>query len=358
MIKPSKLSPGDLVATVSLSWGGAGDPEFSHRYEIGVNRLKELFGLRVIAMPNALRGSEYLEQNPQARAEDLMEAFRNPEIKAIFSNIGGSDTIRLLPYIDFAVIRNNPKIFMGFSDSTTNHLMCVKAGVTSFYGPSILFDIAENVEMHNYTLQSIRNTLFQTEPAGVICSSECWIKETIPWEESSAHIQRKPEQESRGYELIQGKGLVHGRLFGGCLEVLNTLLASDLWLHKTDWETTILFLETCEEFPEPSFVEKFLRHLGNQNILQRISGIIWAKPQAEMFYEEYKLVIRSVIQDEFTLNDLPILYNLNFGHNAPMFILPYGVMAEINCTESSFSILESGVVDEPCTPSIDDKIFF
>lgn len=84
MIKPKKLKRGDTVATVSLSWGGAGDKEFRYRYEIGKKRMEELFEVNVIEMPNSLKGSEYLNNNPKARAEDLMNAFKNKEVKAVF----------------------------------------------------------------------------------------------------------------------------------------------------------------------------------------------------------------------------------------------------------------------------------
>ena len=145
--KPEKLKQGDKIATVSPSWGGAGDPQLRWRYEQGVQRLKEVFGLEVVSMPYSLKGSEFVYENPQARAEDLMAAFRDESIKGIISNIGGEDSIRLLPHIDFDVIRDNPKIFMGYSDVTIPHLFCHKAGVSSFYGASIMNDFAENVEI-------------------------------------------------------------------------------------------------------------------------------------------------------------------------------------------------------------------
>jgi muramoyltetrapeptide carboxypeptidase LdcA involved in peptidoglycan recycling len=85
LIKPKKLHPGDKVATVSPSWGGAGDPEIRWRYEQGVERLKTVFDLQVVPMPNSLKGTEYLYNHPEARAEDLMAAFRDPDIKAIFT---------------------------------------------------------------------------------------------------------------------------------------------------------------------------------------------------------------------------------------------------------------------------------
>lgn len=135
MIKPKHLRPGDTVAIVSLSSGTLGEPWAIHKLYIARERLERDYGLKVRVMPNSLKGRDYLYAHPEARAADWMEAFRDPEIKAVFSAIGGDDTIRLLPYIDFDLIRQNPKIFTGFSDTTSNHFMMYKAGVTSYYGP-------------------------------------------------------------------------------------------------------------------------------------------------------------------------------------------------------------------------------
>jgi len=116
MIKPPKLMPGDTVAAISLSWGGA--HTFPHRYLAGRQQLQDTFGLRVIESRYALKDAAWLARNPQARAEDLMQAFADPTIKAIISTIGGDDSIRILPYLDLDVIRANPKIFLGYSDTT------------------------------------------------------------------------------------------------------------------------------------------------------------------------------------------------------------------------------------------------
>lgn len=97
-------------------------------------------------MENTLKGSEYLYNHPEKRAHDFMDAFVNPSVKAIFSCIGGDESVRMLPYIDFDIIRNNPKILIGYSDTTISHLMCLKAGVSSFYGPSLLAELAENIK--------------------------------------------------------------------------------------------------------------------------------------------------------------------------------------------------------------------
>ena len=132
MLKPERLRKDDKIAIVSLSSGMLGEKEFIHKYELGKRRLEEKFGLKVVTMPNTLKGIEYLYEHPEKRAEDLMKAFKDKTIKAIICAIGGDDTIRLLPYIDYNVIKENPKIFMGFSDTTANHLMMYKAGLVSY----------------------------------------------------------------------------------------------------------------------------------------------------------------------------------------------------------------------------------
>lgn len=339
--KPKKLKRGDTVATVSPSWGGAGEPEIKWRYEQGVKRLEEVFGLKVVPMPNSLKGGDDLYENPQARAEDLMTAFSDPTIKAIFANIGGEDSIRLLPYIDFAVIQNNPKIFSGYSDVTISHLFCHKAGISSFYGPAILTDFAENVEMDPYTIEMVNRTLFSNEIIGEIQPAENWTSERLEWIETNKHTRRTMNQNT-GYEVLQGSGTVKGQLIGGCIEVLEFAKGTELWPDTAYWNNSILFFETSEEKPEPDFIRYWLRNYAAQGILQKANGIIFGKPQDEKYFEEYKVEIRKVMK-EYSLERLPILYNLNFGHTEPKFMLPYGAMAEINCERKTFSILESGV---------------
>lgn len=341
LIKPKVLQPGDKVATVSLSWGGAGEPSIRWRYDLGVKRLQEVFGLEVTAMPNSLKGSDFVYENPKARAEDLMAAFRDSSIKAIISNIGGSESIRLLPYIDFNVIRDNPKIFMGYSDATITHLFCLKAGLSSFYGPAILTEFAENGEMHDHTVNSIKRTLMSSEPIGEIFPSPEWTSERVPWENGYTEEKRKMHPD-RGYELLSGSGKVQGRLIGGCIEVLEFAKGTEIWPKQELWDGAILFFETSEDHPYPDYIVYWLRNYAAQGILQRAAGMIFAKPKDEKYYEEYKDAILTVLR-EYNLEQLPILYNLGFGHTDPMFVVPYGALAEIDCERKAFAILEGGV---------------
>lgn len=343
LIKPQKLKQGDKVATVSLSWGGAGDSDVLWRYNQGKKRLEDEFGLKVVEMPNTLKGTEYIYSHPEKRAEDLMEAFADNSIKGIFSCIGGYESVRMLPYINFDVIRKNPKIFMGYSDTTVSHMICYKAGLSSFYGPSILAEFAENVEMFDYTKQWIKKVLFDSSVIGNVEPASGWTSEYLPWEEKNKPVKRELQPHA-GYELLQGKGIARGRLLGGCIEVLETMKSTSLWPDIAAWKDAILFFETSEEMPDPTYFEYWLRNYGTQGILNEANGIIFGKPYDNKYYEEYKRAIIKVVRDELKLADMPILCNMNFGHTAPMMILPYGAMAEIDCDNTAFSILESGVM--------------
>jgi len=340
LIKPSKLNKGDMVATVSLSWGGAGDKDLLWRYEQGKKRLEEVFGLHVIEMPHTLMGTEYLYEHPEKRAEDFMQAFANPEIKGIISCIGGEDTIRLLPYIDFDVIRDNPKVFIGYSDTTVNHYMCYKAGLSSFYGGALLVDFAENVEMSEYTVEWIKRVLFSKDIIGTVPQSDEWTSEFIPWEMANKD-RRRIFQKNNGYQLLQGKGKVQGHLIGGCMSVLEFIKGTELFPTLDDFNDSILFLETSEDTPAPEFVRWWLRNYGAMGIFDRIRGIVFGKPYHEKYMDDYKLEIVKVLKEYDTCH-LPVLYNMSFGHCEPKCCMPYGALAEMDCDNLTFSILESG----------------
>jgi muramoyltetrapeptide carboxypeptidase LdcA involved in peptidoglycan recycling len=250
LIKPKALKQGDKVATISLSWGGAG--EVPHRYQTGKRQLEDNFGLTVVETKHALKSADWLYKNPKTRAEDLMEAFSDNSIKAIFSNIGGEDSIRILPFIDLSVIRKNPKIFLGFSDSTITHLTCYKAGLTSFYGTSILVGFAENGGMFPYQIDDIKRTLFSSKPIGQISPNmDGWTSERLEWTDISLSNQKRKLVESNAWIFLQGTCKVQGKLIGGCVDVLEFLKSTEYWFEPGDWEDSILFLETSEVMMPP-----------------------------------------------------------------------------------------------------------
>ena len=341
MIKPKRLKKGDTIAIVSLSSGMAGDDAFRHRYELGKKRLEEEFGLKTVTMSNALKGSEYLSKHPEARAKDFTDALKDKNIKGIICNIGGADTIRLLPYIDFEAIKNNPKVFMGYSDTTVNHFMMYKAGVTSYYGPSVMCEFGENYEMHDYTKKYVNEVLFKNSENITITSSPKWTSEFLDWSNEAYDSQkRKMQLEKHGYEVLQGNGSFEGELLGGCIDVFPMFIGTDIWPSTNEWKNKILFLETSEDEVAPDYIEYYLRNLVAQGIIDKINGIIIGKPQDEKYYEEYKEVYKNVVGVEAKRPELPILYNVNIGHTAPMCIFPFGQKIRVDLDKKEIIFLE------------------
>jgi len=348
MRKPAKLVPGDIIAAVSLSWGGPAI--FPQRYAAGKQQFEETFGVKVVETRHALNDADWLARHPQARAEDLMEAFADPAIKAIVATIGGDDSIRLLPYLDRQIVQDNPKIFLGFSDTTVTHLVCYQAGLVSFYGPSVMAGFAENGGIFPYTIDSMRRTLFSTDPIGIISPNlDGWTVEFLDWADPSLQAQRRALQPAGGWRWLQGNGRVQGHLLGGCLEVLDWLRGTPAWPDSAAWDQAILFLETSEEAPSPEYVTRVLRSFAAMGVLEKIAALLFGRPGGSVSaadFKKYDQAILRVVAEEQGLTDLPIVTHMDFGHTDPMLVLPYGVRAEVNCDQRNIAIMESAVVAE------------
>ena len=334
--KPQHLKPGDKVATVSLSWGAAGRPDIRWRYELGKRRMEEQFGLQVVEMPHTLAPEQYVSEHPEKRAEDLMAAFADPSIKAIFNVIGGSDSVRMLPYIDFDVIRNNPKIFTGYSDGTTTDFICMKAGVASFYGAHVLNDFAEPGKMHDYTADIIRRMLFSNEVVGEIASASEYSQGDVSWTDQSARRTYTPDW---GYEGLRS-GVARGTLIGGCFEVFPDFEDNCLLPPLEAYDGSIFFYEVCGKPNEEKYRAK-LRHYAQRGIFDRVSGLLMGKPLGDRAEHDMLNRVTLEVLEEFGRPDLPVLANASFGHNCTSGVIPMGAMAEIDCDKGTFTILEN-----------------
>lgn len=346
MIKPKRLSRGQKVAGVSLSWGGPG--AFPHQYEARKRQFEQMFGLTVVEMPHALRDPAWLAANPQARAADLMQAFADPNIAGIISTIGGDDSIRLLRYLDLEVIRQHPKVFMGYSDTTVTHFACYQAGLVSFYGPSFMAGFAENGGIFPYLVDSVQRTLFSSEPVGRVAPNQMgWTVEHLDWADPANQERTRRLIPCSGWRWLQGKGIARGHLLGGCVEVLDFIRGTAVWPPLDEWRGAILFLETSEEMPPPDLLARTLRSYAAMGILERLSGIlVWRPGGADLNparFGEYDDAILRIVRTEEGLTELPIITQMDFGHTDPMFVLPYGVQAEIDMEKQQFIICESAV---------------
>lgn len=354
-IKPKALKPGDTIASISLSSGLAG--LIPNRYQQGVKQIEESFGIKVVPTPHALCSLEEIYQHPDWRLSDLMWAFENKDIKGIITNIGGDDAIRMLPLMTekhFETIHNNSKIFLGLSDTTVNHMMCFKAGLTSFYSAALMFGYAENGGIPEIMVENTKKTLFSTDPVGILPESSEFMVEYIGWD-----VENAPKREripSTPWRYIQGDKTVSGPLVGGCTDDLMTMIiGTSLWPEPDAFNDAILFLENSEEQPSADCLLYWLRNLGAQGILERISGLLFGRPGNGAFHtkeEEQRWLANYVAFDaailkalkEFGRTDLPVVTNMDFGHTVPQLILPYGIKAEINPNRKTVSLLENAVV--------------
>lgn len=333
LIIPPKLKKGSRIAVVSLSWGILGEKTMEPFLQLGISRMKAL-GMEPVFMPNALKGESYILDEPEARAQDLKDAFADPSVDGILCAIGGDDTYRTLPYLmedeEFRKnVRTHPKVFMGYSDTTVNHFMLYGLGLATYYAPCFLVHYTEQGEdMLSYTKNAVRSLFEGTAPLEVL-PSEMWYeskKDFFDFEELPTGHKNHP------YELLQGNAPFSGELLGGCLESIYDLLTGarypdekqvcekyHLFPDRDEWAGKILFIETCEEKPTPSEYERNLLLLGELGIFDVINGMIVGKPQDEVYYEEYKEILRRIVP-----RNVPILYNVNIGHARPITVLPIG----------------------------------
>lgn len=157
------------------------------------------------------------------------------------------------------------------------------------------------------------------------------------------NVSRKKVKETHGYEILQGKGVIHGKVLGGCIDVFPMMIGTEIWPLKSEWNYKILLVETSEDKISPNILKYYLRNLGAQGILDVIKGIVVGKLIDEKYYDEYKEIYRIVMKEYKHLN-LPILYNINIGHAFSTDIMPLGIEIEVDYDNKKIRLLESATV--------------
>ena len=341
MIKPRALRPGNRIAAISLSHGWPNI--FPRAYLDGKRQLQDAFGIEVIESRHALESPEWIAAHPDARAADLMDVLRDPSIHGIVSTIGGEDSIRILPFLDLSVIRDNPKVFLGYSDSTVTHFAFLKAGVTSYYGPSIMAGFDENGGLLPYTVNSLRQMLFGSFMPGepISPNENGWTCASFAWGDQARNRKPRPLQQCSGWRWLQGSGRHCGRLIGGCLEVVDWLRGTPVWPNELIWRNSIIFLEVSEDAPSATAVLRMLRALAATGALRETRGILFGRPYGdEANFRQYDDAILQVLA-ELGFDSLPLVTRMDFGHTDPKFVVPYGIEAQIDCGAQQITFLES-----------------
>ena len=356
MIYPAKIKNNACVGIVCLSSGVLGEPFAKHELDLIEKRLPQVFNLKFKYMDNALKGEKFLANHPEKRAEDLRQAFLDPEVDIIWSALGGDDTFRTLPYLmnnEFQkIVQKNAKPFLGFSDTTNNHLMLYKMGLGTFYAPALLSDIAElGPEIFPFTVHWI-DALLQPKKKISITSSPSWYETRTSFDKDQLGIPRKEKAETHGHEFLYGNGIIEGKLLGGCIESLSEIVVGGRYPDQktifakypifpsiNEWRNKIIFLETSEEKPTPEKLRKMLKALEKKSVFNVANGLIVGKPQDEKYYPEYREIYKKLSEKY----QLPSVFNLNFGHSAPRIILPYGKPIKIDFNKQEI-ILTEGLI--------------
>lgn len=295
MLKPNSLRPGARVAVVSP----ASTPK-EDRVRAGMTALQAM-GYEPVLFPSALvRGPLYYAGTIEQRVADLHAAFADPAIDAVVCTRGGWGSAELLPYMDAALVRANPKPFVGYSDHTSLHIWFAKeCGLVSFYGPMVAAD-------------------FSRENGADLASWEHALSGDAGWCVGSRD----------GLRVLQ-EGTAEGTLFGGCLSIVTEALGTPYALTPAMRdEPRILFLEDIGT--KPYKWDRFLLHMRYAGMFENVTGIVFGDMRQCVDAEEDALLEGAI---RHALRDFrgPIAIGLRCGHvDSPNVTLPFGVRARLN----------------------------
>lgn len=309
-IKPGKLNNGDLIGIISP----ASSPDDLTLVENGVKYIEGL-GYRTIIGKNVGKYRGYLAGTDEERVEDIHQMFGDKKVKAIFCLRGGYGAFRLLDKIDYKLIRNNPKIFVGFSEITALQMAFLKkAGLITFAGPMVIPNFSRGVS--SFTEEKFWSLISSSRKIGKVKLDEM---KGLP----------KPSL-----------GIASGRILGGNLAVLVSLLGTK---YLPDLKDKILFLEDISE--PPYKIDRMLNQMRLNNVFKKVKGVILGNfvDCSETDSEKRTLTLEEVFQDYFESIGLPIVYNFPFGHIKDLFTIPIGINLKLSAAKGYVEFRESGV---------------
>jgi muramoyltetrapeptide carboxypeptidase len=312
--KPPRLRPGDTVGLVEPAG-------FTHdAFDLQI--VKEsivAMGLVPKPAPHLLARYGYLAGKDQERAADLNAMYADPSVKAVFAVRGGWGSARILPYLNFDVIRANPKLLIGFSDITALHMaFAARAGFTTIHGPNAASSWGK------LSWESFRPLVF--EGATPLYSNPVGTDD------------RLAQLSGRTWTIRPGKA--QGRLLGGNLTVLTALMGTSF---LPNFDGAILFLEDVDEAEYR--IDRMLTQLALSGVLRRVAGVVFGQcTDCRVSGRSYGgFTLSEVLKQHLEPLGVPAFQGSLFGHVANQFSLPVGTRAEIDATAGTIRILEPAV---------------
>jgi muramoyltetrapeptide carboxypeptidase len=313
-IKPARLNPGDTVALIAP----ASPPPNPNAIDRSVEALKAL-GFRTKLATNVRQRHGFLAGTDRQRAADIMDAFMDKHVQAIFCVRGGYGASRLLPRLDYRAIHSNPKIFIGYSDVTSLHCALLKkSNLVSFHGPMLNSELIKD-DLPEFTSEGLLRTLTKRVAPGSI---------------------------SRNYDgtvSVLRRGKASGPLLGGNLSILCATVGTP---YMPLFRNRILFFEDLEE--PPYRFDRMLTHLWNAGLIQQVAGVAIGinhgciDPRAAKA-KEYRQSLEDVLKERLSPLKIPVVAGLPFGHVPHNATLPIGISATLDADKGRLLIDEPAV---------------
>ncbi len=314
VIKPPRLKSGDKLGIVA-----PGSYISEEELQDSIKNLNQL-GFETTHSEKILLQSGYFAGSDKDRADDLMEKFLDKSVKGIVCARGGYGCSRILPMLDYDVIRSNPKILIGYSDITALlYGIYQKSGLITFHGP------VGTSSFNDYSVDNFKRVLMNPERSKTFKNSTSGEDENVYGVTS----------------IVKGKG--KGRLVGGNLSIMVSLIGTE---YDVDYSGKIIFIEEVGE--EPYRVDRMLTQLIQAGKFDHAAGIMMGifrkcevKENSDLTAKSFNLM--EVLQDRFGNFKIPVVYGMSFGHVKDKFTIPFGALAELDADKHTFTLLEKAV---------------
>src|SRR3989344_4332800 len=321
-IYPERLKFGDEIRVIAPAESLSIIPD--ENIKLAISRLEGL-GFKVTFSKNCKEIDMFNSSSVKSRVEDLHDAFLDKNVKAILTVIGGFNSNQLLKYIDYALIKKNPKILCGYSDITAlANVITTKTGLVTYSGPHFsTFAMKKGFE---YTLEYFKNCLINDKPFKIEPSKEwsndAWYKD----QDNRKFIKNK------GYYVINN-GSANGVLIGGNLCTLNLLQGTEF---MPSLKNSILFIEDDSESKSVNF-DRDLQSLIHLPEFEGVKGIVIGRFENESKMTRELLI--QIIKNKKELDNIPVIADVDFGHTSPLITFPIGGEVSINAFEKDANII-------------------
>jgi muramoyltetrapeptide carboxypeptidase len=315
VIKPPRLKVGDKLAIVA-----PGSYISEEELQDSIKNLNSL-GFETTYSEKILLQSGYFAGTDKDRAEDLMDKFSDKSVKGIVCARGGYGCARILPMLDYNVIRSNPKVLIGYSDITVLlYGIYQKAGLIAFHGP------VGTSTFNDYSVSNFNKVLMNPESPSLFKNSNGGEDENV-------------------YGVVSiVKGTGKGRLVGGNLSIMVSLIGTEF---DVDYSNKIIFIEEIGE--EPYRIDRMLTQMIQAGKFKHAAGVMMGifrncEVKKESALTSKSFTLMEVLQDRLSGLKIPVVYGMSFGHVKDKFTIPFGALAELDAGKQTFTLLEKAVI--------------